>query len=162
MLVLPAVAATLDRLEISFELLECDPALADTADFCANYGVDPNDVANTILVSSKRPVGVDAICVALATTRLDVNRAVRDQLGVKKLSFASAERTRELTGMELGGVTPLGVPTSLPILIDERVILRDRVIVGGGNRSWKVALPGRALTQLDGARVIETLARSRE
>ena len=90
------------------ELFACDPALADTAAFCAAYGFDPADSANTIVVIGKSQPPVFAACVVLATHRLDVNRAVRDRLGTRKASFASADETRELTGMAIGGVTVFG------------------------------------------------------
>ena len=94
------VAAALEALGIEgHEVLECDPELADTALFCARYGVSLEDSANAILVASKKPAGQLALCMVLATTRLDVNRAVRKAMGVKRLSFASAEQTREVTGM---------------------------------------------------------------
>lgn len=154
----PAVATQLQRLRLDHEVLDCDPEFADTAAFCLRYGVDPADSGNTIVVTSRRPAGVDAACVVLATTRLDVNRAVRDELAVKKLSFASAEHTSELTGMDLGGVTVLGLPDGLPILLDSRVVDVNRLIVGGGNRHSKVRLNGADLTRLPDARVVEALA----
>src|SRR4029079_7461555 len=84
------------------ELFACDPALADTAAFCAAYGFDPADSANTIVVVGKSSPPVYAACVVLATHRLDVNRVVRDRLGTRKASFASPDETRELTGMAIG------------------------------------------------------------
>ena len=99
----------LDALGAEYQAIECDPNLADTADFCAAYGYALDESANAILIASKRPPGQFALCLALATTRLDVNRAVRDVMGVKKLSFATPEQTIDATGMMIGGVTPFGV-----------------------------------------------------
>src|SRR6187455_22855 len=99
-----AIRATLDPLGVPYELFPCDPALADTAAFCEAYGFAPEDSANTILVIGKANPPKYVACVVLATTRLDVNRAVKQRLGARA-SFASADDTRALTGMEIGGVT---------------------------------------------------------
>ncbi|GIU93403.1 MAG: hypothetical protein KatS3mg011_2309 [Acidimicrobiia bacterium] len=149
----PAVERALIELGVDFEVMDCDPALADTAEFCRAYGVDPADSANAILVSSRKPPGIRAMCMALATTRLDVNHAVRQRLGVRKLSFASAEETLRITGMEIGGVTPFGLPPELGVLIDEAVMTRTRVVIGGGNRVSKVLLSPTQLLRIPGAEV---------
>ena len=94
----------------------------------------------------------------LATTRLDVNHAVRPLLGVRKASFASPEETRELTGMLIGGVTPFGLPEGLPLYIDERVMDLDEVIVGGGGRTTKLSVSPSALLRLPNAEVVSGLA----
>ena len=99
-----------------YELFACDPALADTAAFCAAYGFDPEDSANTIVVIGKSDPPRYAACVTLAPYRLDVNRAVRDRLGTRKASFAPAEDTAALTGMQMGGVTVFGLPRGPPDL----------------------------------------------
>src|SRR5436190_13150315 len=132
------VQQQLDRLAVPYELFACDPALADTANFCAAYGFAPEESANTIVVVGKSDPPVYAACVVLAHTRLDVNRTVRDRLGTRKASFAPAESTREITGMEIGGVTVFGLPPDLPVWIDQRVMERERVVLGGGSRSFKV------------------------
>jgi prolyl-tRNA editing enzyme YbaK/EbsC (Cys-tRNA(Pro) deacylase) len=151
-----SVKDALDRLGARYEILPCDPALADTALFCAHYGVDPSRSANTILVASRREPKKYAACLVLATTRLDVNRKVAELLGVRKVSFASADETLAVTGMMLGGVTPFGLP-DLPIYVDARIPILDRVVVGGGSRSCKVLVDPDALTRLPGARVIDGL-----
>lgn len=150
--------AALEPLGIDFELFACDPALADTAAFCAAYGFAPEDSANTILVIGKADPPRYAACVVLAPNRLDVNRAVRDRLGTRKASFAPAEATREITGMEIGGVTIFGLPDDLPIWVDARVMRRQRIVVGGGSRSWKVLLAPDALLAIPGAVVVDGLA----
>ena len=108
--------AALGPLGVEYELFPCDPALADTAQFCAAYGFSPDESANTIVVVGKADPRRYAACIVLATHRLDVNRAVRDRLGTRKASFAGPDETRELTGMEIGGVTPFGLPADLPRL----------------------------------------------
>lgn len=152
------LTAALDPLGIPYELFACDPALADTAAFCAAYGFAPEDSANTILVVGKADPPRYAACVVLAPNRLDVNRAVRDRLGTRKASFAPQESTREITGMEIGGVTVFGLPTQLPIWVDGRVMDRARIVVGGGSRSWKVVLAPAALLAIPGVEVVNGLA----
>jgi prolyl-tRNA editing enzyme YbaK/EbsC (Cys-tRNA(Pro) deacylase) len=148
----------LEPLGIDYELFACDPALADTAAFCAAYGFAPEDSANTILVIGKSDPPRYAACVVLAPNRLDVNRAVRDRLGTRKASFAPAESTREITGMEIGGVTVFGLPAELPIWVDSRVMARERIVVGGGSRSWKVLLAPAELRRIPGVEVVDGLA----
>lgn len=152
------VVESLSRFGATYEVMDCDPALADTAAFCEAYGVDPSDSANTILVSSKRPAGLVAACVVLATHRLDVNHAVRSAMAVKKLSFASAELTLEITDMEIGGVTPFGLPSTIAVLVDSGVMNRETIVLGGGNRSSKLRIRPRELETLPSVRVIENLA----
>lgn len=141
-----AVAA----LGVEHEFLACDPELADTAAFCEHYGYSLDESANTIVVASKRPPGQHAACLVLANTRLDVNRKVRDLMGVKKLSFAPADVTAEVTGMIMGGVTVFGLPEDLPLYVDSRIMERDWVIVGGGSRSLKIKVPPSAITAAGG------------
>ncbi len=106
----PSVRDQLAVLDATFEVMECDPALADTAAFVEAYGVPLDQSANTIVVASKGAEPTYAVCVLLATTSLDVNRVVRREMGVRKASFAGADPVRALTGMEIGGVTPFGLP----------------------------------------------------
>ena len=140
-----------------YELFPCDPELADTAAFCAHYGFDPADSANTIIVVGKGAEPVYAACVVLATHRLDVNRAVKGRFG-RKSSFASGDETRALTGHELGGVTVFGLPEHLPVWVDAAVMDRERIVLGGGSRSWKVIAPASILRTLPGVEIVEGLA----
>jgi len=156
------VVAHLQRLGADHEIVPCDPALADTAEFCAAYGYSPDDSANTIVVVGKGAVPKPVACVVLASSRLDVNGVVRKRLEVRKASFASAEETIELTGMAIGGVTAFALPDGLPIWIDSAVMARERIILGGGSRSIKILTPPSTLAMLDGATVVEGLARPRE
>jgi prolyl-tRNA editing enzyme YbaK/EbsC (Cys-tRNA(Pro) deacylase) len=154
----PSVIADLERLGVPYEVMDCDPDLADTAQFCEAYGVPLEESANAILVASKKPEGHQVVCVALAHTRLDVNGAVRRRLGVRKLSFASAELTRELTGQEIGGVTIFGLPDGLDVWLDARVVACERIVVGAGSRSAKIRLDPRQLVGLDGYEFVDDLA----
>lgn len=150
-----------DRLRdlgVPYELFPCDPTLADTAAFCAAYGFAPEESANTIVVIGKSDPPRFAACVTLAPYRLDVNRTVRDRLGTRKASFAPAEVTAELTGMQIGGVTVFGLPATLPVWVDSRVMARERIVLGGGSRSWKVIVSPSILVRLPGVEVVEGLA----
>jgi prolyl-tRNA editing enzyme YbaK/EbsC (Cys-tRNA(Pro) deacylase) len=154
----PDVLAHLDRLGLVYEVMDCDPDLADTAEFCAAYGVPLEESANAILVASKKPEGHHAVCVALAHTRLDVNGTVRRRLGVRKLSFAAAEMTRELTGQEIGGVTIFGLPGDVPVWLDARVRECERIVVGAGSRTAKIRLDPAQLVGVEGYEFVDDLA----
>jgi prolyl-tRNA editing enzyme YbaK/EbsC (Cys-tRNA(Pro) deacylase) len=135
---------------------EIDPDLADTAAFCERYGVPPEESANCVVVHGRRAGEVRAAaCVVLATTRADVNNLVRRRLDVRKASFARMEEAVAATGMEYGGITPIGLPPGWPVLVDSVVATADRVVVGSGLRRSKIWLPGNALTQLPGAEVVD-------
>lgn len=152
------VIADLDRIGLDYEVMACDPELADTAAFCEAYGVPLENSANAILVASRKPEGHNAVCVVLANSRLDVNGTVRKKLGVRKVSFAPAELTRELTGQEIGGVTIFGLPDDLPVWLDSRVMERDWVVVGAGSRTAKIKLDPSQLADIDGYQVVPDLA----
>ena len=144
-----------------YELFACDPALADTAAFCAAYGFDPADSANTIVVIGKSEPPVYAACVVLATHRLDVNRVVKERLGTRKASFASPDETSELTGMAIGGVTAFGLPAGLALWVDAAVMDRERIVLGGGSRSWKVIASPEILRTLPNVEIVAGLAAPR-
>lgn len=150
--------AALDAAAVAYEVMACDPALADTAAFIAAYGVPPERSANTIVVASRGAEPLHVACVLLATTSLDVNGVVRHEMGVRKASFARADPVRALTEMEIGGVTPFGLPPTLPILVDPRVMTPDWIVLGGGNRTSKLRLDPSALRRLDSVRIVEDLA----
>ena len=152
------VLGQLDELGLDFEIVPCDPDLADTAAFCDAYGYAPEDSANAIVVVGKSEPPVFAMCLVLADCRLDVNKVVRKRLGTRKASFASAEQTMELTGMEIGGVTPFGASTPLSLWIDSRVVERDRIIIGGGSRDRKLLVPPQTLIDHPTAEVVPDLA----
>ena len=154
----PLVREALTSLGVEFEVMECDPAHADTAAFVEAYGVPLDRSANTILVASKGAAPTYVACVLLATTSLDVNNVVRREMGVRKASFARAEPTIEVTGMEIGGVTPFGLPPAIPILVDSRVMEPDWIVLGGGNRSSKLRMSPQALDEVPSVRVIDGLA----
>ncbi|MEU7002062.1 YbaK/EbsC family protein [Nonomuraea sp. NPDC046570] len=137
------------------EVAEIDPELADTAEFCARYGVSLDESANCVIVAAKRGGEIRyAACMILATMRVDVNGIVRRHLDGRKASFASMDEAVTLTGMAYGGITPLGLPESWPVLVDTRVAEHPRVIIGSGVRHSKLALPGAALAELKTAEVL--------
>lgn len=148
----------LHRLGIEYTLMPCDPELADTAQFCEAYRIDPQDSANTILVVGKSNPRVYVACVLLATTRLDVNGTVRKRLGIRRTSFASADESAEITGMIMGGVTPFGLPVDLPIWVDPLVMTRDSIVLGGGSRDRKVVAAPSVLKQLASVEIVPDLA----
>jgi prolyl-tRNA editing enzyme YbaK/EbsC (Cys-tRNA(Pro) deacylase) len=136
-----------------------DPALADTAAFCERYAVSMDDSANCVVIAGRRgDVTSYAACVVLATTRADVNGVVRRRLGARKASFAPMDDAVRLTGMEYGGITPIGLPGDWPILIDGAVLRREVVVIGSGVRRSKLALRPSSLAGLPMAEVIEGLA----
>ncbi|HBH01568.1 MAG: hypothetical protein A2W08_13800 [Candidatus Rokubacteria bacterium RBG_16_73_20] len=151
------VAEALDGLSVPWERLPIDPAFADTAQFCAQYGVPLDRSANTILVASKKEPRQYAACVVRATRRLDVNHAVRQLMGVSRLSFVSAEETQALTGMALGGVTVFALPPELPVYVDATLLEPDWIILGSGSRSSKIKVAPRVLERVPNARVVAGL-----
>jgi prolyl-tRNA editing enzyme YbaK/EbsC (Cys-tRNA(Pro) deacylase) len=155
---LPEIRTFLEETGYPFEVWDCDPELADTARYCEHYGVPLENSANAILVRSKTGETKYALCVLRATDRLNGNHTVRKKLGARKVSFASAEETREITGMEIGGVTPLVLPRGLPIWIDTRVMDCEYVVLGGGNRSCKIKVSPQVLVLQAGAEVVSDLA----
>lgn len=152
------VRRVLDGLGVPYEWIEIDPTYADTAAFCEHYGYGLETAANTIVVAAKKEPRQYAACVVLATTRLDVNRSVRKLMGVPRLSFASAEETKDLTGMMIGGVTVFDLPPDLPIYVDEKVMQQPWVILGSGSRSSKVQASPEVLRRLPNAQVIAGLS----
>jgi prolyl-tRNA editing enzyme YbaK/EbsC (Cys-tRNA(Pro) deacylase) len=136
-----------------------DPDLADTAAFCERYDVSLEDSANCVVIAGRRGETVSyAACMVLATTRADVNGVVRRRLEARKASFAPMDDAVALSSMEYGGITPIGLPSEWPILVDAAVLARDVVVIGSGLRRSKIALPSRLLAELPGAEVIDGLA----
>lgn len=154
-----AVADYLERHGIDHDVMDCDPELADTAKFCEAYGIPMENSANAILVASKKPPGLYALNVVLATTRLDVNGAVRKRLGARKVSFASAEDTLSKTDQEIGGVTVFALPDDIPIWVDRRVMDTDWVVVGAGTRTAKIKVDPSVFVDLEGFEVVDELAK---
>jgi len=155
----PRVTAAMDSAGVAYETMDIDPDLADTAAFCEAYGIPLENSANAILVASRKPEGHNAVCLVLANSRLDVNGVVRKKLGVRKVSFAPAELTVDLTGQEIGGVTVFGLPEGLPVWVDAGVLDRDWVIVGAGSRSAKIKLDPSQFREVRGFEVVEGLAK---
>lgn len=154
------VKDALTKYAIQGKELACDPDFADTAMFNEKYGFTSDQAANTILVASKKIEPVKyVVCVVLASTRLDVNKKVTELMGVKKASFADGETTRQLTGMEIGGVTAIGIE-ECPIYIDAAVMEQEKVVMGGGNRSSKIVLDPNELRKCVNIQVVEGLAKA--
>lgn len=137
-----------------------DPNLADTAAFCEHYDIGLDMSANCVVVEAKRAERVwYAACLVLATTRADVNGIVRKHLGARKISFASMDTAVSLTGMEYGGITPIGLPADWPLLVDQNVIDQERVVIGSGIRGSKLLASPAVLASLPGADVLEITMR---
>lgn len=155
-----AIAALDPELQQLVGVATIDPDLADTAAFCERYGVSPDASANCVIVKGKRGGDVRfAACLVLASTRADVNGLVRKRLDVRSVSFAPMDEAVALTGMEYGGITPLGLPADWPILVDAAVAASAGLVVGGGVRASKLFVSGAVLAALPGAEVIEGLGR---
>ena len=164
-LLAPAVVSALESLNGTLPadavgIAEIDPSLADTAAFCERYGVSPAESANCVVVAGRRDGETRfAACVVLATTRADVNGVVRRQLDVRKASFAATDVAVAETGMEYGGITPVGLPADWPVFVDAAVAASPLVVIGSGVRRSKLVLPGETLARLPGAVVLDGLAR---
>ncbi|HEY6812008.1 MAG TPA: YbaK/EbsC family protein [Propionibacteriaceae bacterium] len=140
--------------------LECfvapiDPNRADTAEFCAAYEVPLEVSANCVVVAGRRAeLSVMAACLVRATDRADVNRVIRKRLDVRKISFAGMDDAVRETGMEYGGITPIGLPPTWPILVDEAVANLNMIVVGSGIRGSKIAIPGPSAANLPNAQTL--------
>jgi prolyl-tRNA editing enzyme YbaK/EbsC (Cys-tRNA(Pro) deacylase) len=159
-LLAPPVAAALRSLPAAGEIrvAAIDPALADTAAFCAEYGVAPEESVNCVVIEARRGGETSyAACMVAATTRADVNGLVRRHLGARKASFGAVDVVTALTGMEYGGITPIGLPAGWPVLVDAPVVKLPGVVIGSGIRGSKLWLPGRVLGDLPGAEVLPGL-----
>jgi prolyl-tRNA editing enzyme YbaK/EbsC (Cys-tRNA(Pro) deacylase) len=137
---------------------EIDPSLADTAQFCAAYGITPEESANCVVIAARRGGEVTyAACMVAATTRADVNGLVRRHLDARKASFAPVGTVTDASGMEYGGITPIGLPAAWPVLVDEAVAKTGSVVIGSGIRGSKLRLPSRLLAALPSAQVLPGL-----
>jgi prolyl-tRNA editing enzyme YbaK/EbsC (Cys-tRNA(Pro) deacylase) len=164
-LLAPPVAAALARWDraADVQVAPIDATLADTAAFCEAYGIGLDVSANCVIVAGRRGETTRyAACMILATTRADVNGIVRTRLDARKASFAPMDDAVALTGMEYGGITPVGIPSDWVIYVDSRIVTIPQVVIGAGIRGAKLVLPGAALAALPGAEVIEGLARDVE
>ena len=167
-LLAPATAKALEQLAsegvldpVAVEVAAIDPDLADTAAFCAEYGVGLEESANCVVLAGKRAGEVVyAACVVLAATKADVNGLARKHLGVRKVSFAPMDEAVGLTGMEYGGITPVGLPADWPILVDRAVAEAPRVVIGSGVRGSKLWIAGATVAKLPSVEILDGLGRS--
>ena len=152
------VVQVLDSLGVPYELMKIDPAFADTAACCEKYELPLDSAGNTIIVASKKEPRKFGACVVKATTRLDVNHAVRKLMGASRVSFASPDDTVALTGMMIGGVTVFALPPELPIYVDEKLMAREWVILGSGSRSSKIKIAPEVFRRIPNATIVPNLA----
>ena len=155
---LPKIRQFIESTKLEFEVMDCNPELADTYIFCKEYGIDLEDSVNTIVVKTKTGELKYAVCALLATTKLDINNMIRKKLGARKVSFATIEETAKLTEMDIGGVTPLTLPSNLPLWVDSRVMQRNSIVLGGGNRSSKIKISPKIFQQTLNTEIVEGLA----
>lgn len=156
------VIATMQGLEIPYELIKIEPIFADTAEFCREYGYALDICGNTIVVASKRGAKQFAACIVLGSDRLDVNKKVRALMNVPRLSFASAEETEEVTSMTVGGVTPFALPAGMPIFADEKLLSVEYLILGSGSRSSKIKIKPGDLNKLPAVQFVPGLSLSHQ
>ena len=148
----------LESTKLTFEVMGCDPTLSDTAIFCKEYGIDLNDSVNTIIIKTKTRESKYVACALLASTRLDMNKTIKKKLETRKVSFADALETTKLTGMEIGGVTPIELPASLPLWIDSKIMTRSIIVLGGGNRSSKIKISPKIFNFTENTEIVDGLA----
>jgi prolyl-tRNA editing enzyme YbaK/EbsC (Cys-tRNA(Pro) deacylase) len=151
------VIEALQKIGIPYEIINIDPEFSDTAAFCERYAYPPKHTCNTIIVVSKRGPKKHVACVILANTKLDVNKRVKNLLGTSKASFATSDEVAELTGMVMGGVTPFSLPAELLLYVDERIMSREWVVLGGGSRGTKIKITPEVFRKL-GAEIVSDLA----
>ena len=155
---LPKIRQFLESTKLEFEVMDCDPELADTNVFCREYGINLEDSVNAIVVKTKTGELKYATCGLLATTRLDINKTIRKKLGARKVSFANIEETAKLTAMHIGGITPITLPSFLPLWVDSKVMLRNTIVLGGGNRSSKIKVSPKIFNYTLNTEIVEGLA----
>ena len=153
-----AVIRSLDSLKCRYEWIPVHPDYADTISFCNKYGYDLDHSGNTLLIISKRGEKKYSACIVKGSDKLDVNKKVKSLMEVKRLSFASPVETNGITGMIIGGVTPYGLPSSIPIYIDDKIMLLDYVILGAGSRSAKIKVASESLLKIPTATVVAGLS----
>jgi prolyl-tRNA editing enzyme YbaK/EbsC (Cys-tRNA(Pro) deacylase) len=150
----------LDCVGLPYQRIPIDPEHADTVTFCERYSYPLGHSGNTIIVASKKEPKRYAACVVRADARLDVNHAVRRLMGASRLSFATAEETRELTGMAIGGVTVIALPSDLPIYVDAALMSLEFVILGSGDRLAKIKISPEVFRRLPNAQIVADLTRA--
>ncbi|MCI0439916.1 MAG: hypothetical protein L0177_12400 [Chloroflexi bacterium] len=156
------VKAAMDSVGVKYELIRINPDFADTAQFCQEYGFPIESCGNTIIIASTRGEKKFCACVVKGSNRLDVNKTVKNLMGVPRASFASPDETKELTGMLIGGVTAFALPDGLPVYVDAELLNADYVILGSGSRSSKLKLPPSELRKIPNSQIITGLSFRRE
>ena len=161
-LMAPSTATAVAALDFADEVeaVSIDPAISDTAALVEATGMDLADSANCVIVAGKRD-GVERVAalLVLATTRADINNVVRRHLDVRKISFMPMDDAVTRTQMEYGGITPIGLPTDWPVLVDSAVLQRASIVIGSGIRPGKLRMPGARAAELPNVTVIDGMAR---
>ena len=142
--------------QIEYEKIDIDPNFSDTQNFCNKYNFSLDQSANTIILESKRPKGLYSIAVVQASKKLDVNTKLKNIMGVKKLSFANANKSEELSGMKVGGITPFGLSEKFQIYFDEGLKkLSKKIVFGGGSRNFKILIEPKYLTNIPNSQFLD-------
>ena len=155
---LPQIRNFLESTKIEFEIMDCDPNMADTQIFCKEYNIKLEDSVNAIIVKTKTGKLKYVTCALLATNKLNINNVIRKKLDARKVSFANTEETIKLTNMEIGGVTPLTLPSNLRLWIDSKIMKRDSIVLGGGNRSSKIKISPKIFNFTNNTEIVDNLA----
>ena len=156
---LPFIRKFLESTKLDFEIIDCEPDLADTNIFCNKYNIKFEDAANTIVVKSKTGELKYAACVLLSTTKLDTNKTIRMKLSTHKVSFASIEESEKLSNMQIGGIAPIELPINLPVWVDSRVMQRHIIVLGGGNRTSKIKISPNIFNYTPNTEIVSGLAK---
>jgi prolyl-tRNA editing enzyme YbaK/EbsC (Cys-tRNA(Pro) deacylase) len=149
------VAKVLETHKDELEIFECKDEFSDTQNFCDHYGFDIEDSCNAILIKAKKPKEFYALFCVLGSTRLDVNQKAKIAMGAKRVSFASREEAEQVTKQIYGGISPLGLPANIQIFIDKKVISREKLFIGAGNRISKLFLSPSSLVEITGGKVLD-------
>lgn len=155
----PAVAEQLLQFDVPHRAIAVAPEYGDVTGLRERYGFRPEAIANTLVIAGRTEPIAFAACVVLATSRLDINKRAAALLGLKRgrATFATPEQTAEVTGMMVGGVTVFGLPLSLLVYIDDAVMAREEILMGGGNLSSKLLIDPNTLRRLPNVDVVSGL-----
>ena len=151
-----SIREELNKLDVEYEILDIDPDFSDTRLFCEKYSIDPENAVNALVITSKSQIREFVMPLIQATRRVDVNHKLKDIAGFKRLSFADAELTKEVTGMELGAVTPVGLTgKDIPVYVDQPIMSLSFIILGAGVRSQKIKTTPDLFNKIPYSQIVE-------
>ena len=144
----PSLKKVLEKEIGRFEIIKCESIFSDTESFCNEYGFLLEDSCNAILIKSKKPKIYYSMFCILGNNKLDVNGKVKKLMNAKRVSFASKDEAEGVSNQIYGGISPLGIGRDIDIYIDGNVMKRNKVFIGGGNRTTKLFLSPTELLRL--------------